>query len=114
MLHHRFFIHSFHTTTIKINRWILFAALSLLGGASHATSTTAPSESPQAQVAASSYAQGSIDGDNYAANLAATYGYGTPQYYDAIDARVTYAAYQGRNSEDPLYWRGYVNGVQDH
>lgn len=99
---------------MKTNRWILFAALSLLGGASYAANPKAVSASPRAQLAGRTFAQGIADGEENAANQAATYGYGTQDYQDAIDAQVAYAAFQARNSEEPGYWRGYVNGLQSY
>ncbi|TGD80281.1 hypothetical protein [Hymenobacter wooponensis] len=71
--------------------------------ASHATTTT---------TFALSYEQGMADGADEEANYASAYGRGTQEYQDAIDAAVQRATYNARNSEEPIYWRGYVNGLQ--
>jgi hypothetical protein len=59
-----------------------------------------------------SYSQGVADGADEEAYYAAAYGRGSQEYQEAIDAAVSRAAYNARNSEEPLYWRGYVNGLQ--
>lgn len=57
------------------------------------------------------YAEGQADGRSYAASLAVEYGYGTPEYQDAVSAASAQATYNARNSEEPTYWRGYNNGL---
>ncbi|TGE04791.1 hypothetical protein [Hymenobacter fodinae] len=58
------------------------------------------------------YEQGMADGADEEAYYASVYGRGTQEYQDAIDAAIDRAAYNARHSEEPIYWRGYVNGLQ--
>jgi hypothetical protein len=63
---------------------------------------------------ARTYAEGQVDGEDYAASLAAQYGYGTPDYQNAVDAASATARYNARNSEEPTYWRGYNTGLTNY
>jgi hypothetical protein len=60
------------------------------------------------------YAQGQAAGTDYAASLAAQYGYGTAEYQSAIDDASANAVYNAKNSEEPFYWRGYNNALVNY
>lgn len=93
-----------------------FAFLLALVAASGSTYESAHAQPLTGNVSATyarTYAEGRADGVDYAAGLAAQYGYGTPEYEDAVDAASARATYNARNSDEPTYWRGYNTGLRD-
>jgi hypothetical protein len=93
-------------------------ALLLMSGYYGATPVAAKSSVHQQTVALANvggYADGYADGQAYAADLAAVYGAGTPEYTEAIAAEKAIAVRRAREvSTDPLwplYWRGYAAGL---
>jgi len=90
-------------------RLLPVAALLSLGAA-----TATPVATPPAQVQqCPTYEDGLVDGQDHKANLAATYGAGTPEYEQALNTAITNARYNARNAECPTYWRGYVQGLSN-
>jgi hypothetical protein len=99
---------------MKKTHVFLLAALLLVSGASQAMPSSVTVNTPIAvrSVPDRTYAEGVQDGNARAAELAATYGYGTPEYQEAVAAEAAEADYLARNSEEPFYWRGYSHALR--
>jgi hypothetical protein len=92
---------------------VLAASAVLLSANTTLQATTLPVATRTATTTfALSYERGLADGAEEEAYYASEYGRGTQEYQDAIDAAVSRAVYNARHTEEPIYWRGYVNGLQ--
>jgi hypothetical protein len=95
-----------------MKKFVFLFAVAMAAGGTYSLAHAQPAAT--STVAARTYAEGQADGTSYAASAAAQYGYGTPEYQDAIDAASARATYNARNSEEPTYWRGYNTGLANY
>lgn len=94
-----------------MKKFVFLFALVAACGSTYELAQAQPLTGTTTVAFARTYVDGQADGADYAAYLAAEYGYGTPDYQNAVSAASAQATYNARNSEEPLYWRGYNNGL---
>ena len=95
--------------------FLLLATLLVVGSTVSQARGTAPTPAATSQAAElTPYEVGLADGRAYAADLAAAYGYGTPEYQDALATAQAQAQYNATHSDEPTYWRGYRYGLASY
>lgn len=96
----------------KLFRLLPIAGLLVTSAAATVNGSNTPAKPIAVASQCPTYADGLAQGESYKASLAATYGAGTPEYYEALDAAIERGIRNARTAECPTYWRGYVSGLE--